>query len=95
MLLELHQGEAGSGRVASLVASIDACPLPGLLAALAGEDAEADGHGVLNGELMQAGDGLARNDVVMGGLAADDTAERDAAAMTPCPTRQSRWRAQG
>src|SRR5512135_2712705 len=77
MLLELHQGEAGSGRVAALVAPIDTRTLPGLLTALAGENAEADGHGVLHGELMQAGGGLARHDVVMSGLAADDAAERE------------------
>src|SRR5512143_212161 len=85
MLLKLHQGEAGSRRVAPLVAPIDARPLPGLLAALASEDAEADRHGVLHGELMKSGGRFARHDVVMGGLAADDAAERDAAAMAPCP----------
>ena len=55
MLLELHQGETGACRVAALVAPLDARPLPGLLAALAGEDAEADRHRMLHGELMQAG----------------------------------------
>ena len=54
MLLELHQREAGPRRVAAFVASVDAGPLPGLLAALASENAEADGHGMLHGELMQA-----------------------------------------
>ena len=84
MLLELHQSEAGARRVAPLVASVDARPLPGLLSALAGQNAEADRDGVLHGELMQAGGGFASDDVVMRGLAADDAAERDAAPMPPC-----------
>ncbi len=54
MLLELHQGEAGARGVAALVAAVDARPLPGLLAVLAGDNAEADRHRMLHGELMQA-----------------------------------------
>jgi len=83
MLLEPHEGEAGSRRVAALVASIDACPLPGLFAAIAGEDAEADGNGMLYGKLMQPCGRLPRDDVVMGSFATDNAAERDAAAMPP------------
>ncbi len=89
MLLELHQGEAGSRRVAPLVAPIDARPFPGLLATLAGEDTEANRHGVLHGELMEPSGGFARHDVVMGGLAANDAAESDAAAMAPCPADEA------
>ena len=51
MLLELHQREAGARRVAALVAPLDAGPGPGLLAAVAGQDAVADRHGMLHGEL--------------------------------------------
>src|SRR6478752_603540 len=54
MLLELHQSEAGARRVAPLVASVDARPLPGLLAALAGQDAEANRDGVpLIGDVLR------------------------------------------
>src|SRR5262249_48779524 len=74
---------------ASLVAPVDARPLPGLLAALAGEDAEADRHGVLHGELMKSGGGFARYDVVVGGFTADNAAERDAAAMAPSPADEA------
>ena len=52
MLLELHQIEAGACRVAALVAALDDCALPGLLAVLAGENAEADRHGVLHGKTL-------------------------------------------
>ena len=38
---------------------------------------------------MQAGGGFARHDVVMGGLAADDAAKRDAAAMAACPADEA------
>ena len=84
MLLELHQGEAGSRRVAAFVAARRRLPAPGLLAAVAGENAVAERHGVLDGERIQAGRGFPRDDVVVGGLAADDAAKRDTAAMAPC-----------
>src|SRR5262249_21796892 len=85
MLLELHQREAGAPGMAALVASIDARPLPGLLATLAGQDAEADRYSMLHGELMQACRRFTCDNVVMGGFAPDHAAERDAAAMPPCP----------
>ena len=49
-MLELHQGETGAGRIAALVAAVDACPGQGLLAAVAGENAVAERHGMLDGK---------------------------------------------
>src|SRR5262245_2745217 len=82
MLFEPHQSEAGLRRVAALVSPVDAGALPGLFAAFAGQDAETDWHGMLHGELMQGPGRFSRDDIVMGGLAADDATERHAAAMT-------------
>src|SRR5262249_23612963 len=84
MLLELHQRQTCACGVAAFVASVDARSLPSLLATLAGQDTEADRHGMLHGELMQASGRFSRHDVVMGCLASDDAAECDAAAMPPC-----------
>ena len=83
MALELQERQAGARGIPALVAAVDACPLPSLIPALAGQNAEADRYGMLNGEMMQARRAFPRNDVVMGGFAADDATERDDAAMTP------------
>src|SRR5262245_11064618 len=89
MLLELHQREAGTGRIAALVAPIDARPHPRLLAAIAGEDAIAEGYGVLDGECVERRGGFARHNVVMRRLAANDAAERDASAVPPRPADEA------
>ncbi len=54
MLLKLHQGHAGDGRVAALVAAFDARPHQGLLPALTGEDAVAERHRVIDGKRVKS-----------------------------------------
>src|SRR5262245_53856060 len=44
---------------------------------------------MLDGKRMQSCGGLPRHDLVMGGLATDDAAKRDAAAMAPCPADEA------
>ena len=73
----------------TLVAALDAGARPGLLATVASENAVADGDGVLDGELMQACRGFPGHNLVMGGLAANDAAKSDTAAMTACPANES------
>src|SRR5215470_15135158 len=83
MLLELHQGKTCAGRIAALVAAADARSGQGLLAAVAGKNAVAERHGMLDGKRVQAGGGLARHDLVMARFPADHAAKGNTAAMAP------------
>ena len=83
MMLEAHQCEAGARGVAALVPSVNASPFPSLFPAFTSENARPDGDAVLDSKLMQARRRIPGNDFIMGCLASDDAAKRDAAAMTP------------
>ncbi len=71
--------QARPGRGGALVRLIHGGPGPGLLARIAGEDAETEGHGVGHRQVHERPAGLAANVFVVIGLAADDAAERDEA----------------
>ena len=77
--LKLDQPQAGARRVSAFAVGAAARPRQRLLLGVDGQDAVADRHGVLDGDLHQPVIGVVADDVVVRGLAADDAAERDGA----------------
>src|SRR5207248_11256900 len=76
---ERNHGEAGMGRIAALVAAVDEGARLGLLDAVDGENAVADSELLVDRQIHQPARALAADVVVVCGLAAYDTAQRDEA----------------
>src|SRR5262249_37396597 len=83
LLAQLDHGKAGARRLAALVLALGLGARQALRLVLDGEDAEADGDAVFEGEVLQPARALLADIVVMRRLAADDAAERDIAVETP------------
>ena len=80
MLFEHQQCQARARGVTAFVAPIDACSRPGLFAVVAGDDAVAHGHGVIDGKLIETCRRLPRHDVVVACLTANDATKGDTSA---------------